>query len=406
MKRPSIAFWIINLFAIPASLLAQSSSKPTGDHTVELASTPAVTMPTFSWDTLPLYIHVRKARKFTPEELKYLASFPLITLEKTTGVKDYGSTEAGTIKAAQGIKEINPAAKVLFYRNVIVHYTGYRADDQLKSVPNAFLTSKKEIQKLVRDTNKAYDLSNPNLRAWWVEAAAKTCNHPSVDGLFLDGNVKVLSSFLKRTLPAGKKEAVIDGFDQMMRSTRKAIGPDKLIVANILRARFDNGGLEFMDHFDGSYLEGFEHNVAGASKADYLAKGIATAQTAARQGKIITFTLNVGQATMSDDIDEVHGHLKDFESIDQDRVNFCIALFLVIAEKHSYLCLHDGYDINPRGRKPTSNALWLKTLPEYKKKLGKPKGPATQNGYQYSREFEHASVELDIEAGKADIKWK
>ena len=249
-------------------------------------------------------------------------------------------------------------------------------------------------------------MSNPKLREWWVEAAAKTCNHPSVDGLFLDGNVKVLSSFLKRTLPAGKKEAVIDGFDQMMRSTRKAIGPDKLIVANILRARFDNGGLEFMDHFDGSYLEGFEHNVAGASKADYLAKGIATAQTAARQGKIITFTLNVGQATMSDDIDEVHGHLKDFESIDQDRVNFCIALFLVIAEKHSYLCLHDGYDINPRGRKPTSNALWLKTLPEYKKKLGKPKGPATQNGYQYSREFEHASVELDIEAGKADIKWK
>ena len=192
----------------------------------------------------------------------------------------------------------------------------------------------------------------------------------------------------------------------MMHATRKAIARDKLIVANILRARFDNGGLEFMDHFDGSYLEGFEHPVAGTSKTDYLAKGIATAQTAARQGKIIAFTLNVGQTTMSDDIDEVHGHLKDPESINQDRVNYCIALFLVIAEKHSYLCLHDGYDVNPRGRKPTSNALWLKPLPEYQKKLGKPKGPAIKNGYHYSREFEHASVELDIEAGKADITWK
>ena len=406
MKRSSIALSIFTLFAIPASLLAQSSPKPTGGRVAELASTPAVTMPAFSWDTLPLYIHVRKAKKFTPEELKHLASFPLITLEKTTGVKDYGSTEAGTIKAAQGIKEINPAAKVLFYRNVIVHYPGYRADDQLKSIPDAFLTSKKGSQKLIRDTNKAYDLSNPDLRAWWVEAAAKTCNHPSVDGLFVDGNVKVLSSYLKRTLPAGKKEAVVDGFDQLMRSTRKTIGPDKLIVANILRARFDNGGLEFMDHFDGSYLEGFEHAVGGTSKADYLAKGIATAQTAARQGKIIAFTLNVGQTTMSDNIDEVHGHLKGIENIDQDRVNFCIALFLVIAEKHSYLCLHDGYDVNPRGRKPTSNALWLKPLPEYQKKLGKPKGPAIKNGYHYSREFEHASVELDIEAGKADITWK
>ena len=406
MKRSSIALSIFTLFAIPASLLAQSSPKPTGDQVTELTSTPAVTQPAFSWDTLPLYIHVRKARKFTPEELKHLASFPLITLEKTTGVQDYGSTEAGTIKAARGIKEINPAAKVLFYRNVIVHYSGYRADDQLKSIPNAFLTSKKGIQKLIRDKNKAYDLSNPDLRAWWVEAAAKTCNHPSVDGLFVDGNIKVLSSYLKRTLPAGKKEAVVDGFDQLMRSTRKAIGPDKLIVANILRARFDNGGLEFMDHFDGSYLEGFEHAVGGTSKADYLAKGIATAQTAARQGKIIAFTLNAGQTTMSDNIDEVHSHLKGIESIDQDRVNFCIALFLVIAEKHSYLCLHDGYDVNPRGRKPTSNALWLNTLPEYQKKLGKPKGPAIKNGYHYSREFEHASVELNIESGKADIKWK
>ena len=148
MKRSSIALSIFTLFAIPASLLAQSSSKPTGDRVGELASTAAVTKPAFSWDTLPLYIHVRKARKFTPEELKHLASFPLITLEKTTGVKDYGSTEAGTIQAAKAIKVINPAAKVLFYRNVIVHYTGYRADDPLKSIPNAFLTNKKGIQKL------------------------------------------------------------------------------------------------------------------------------------------------------------------------------------------------------------------------------------------------------------------
>jgi len=192
----------------------------------------------------------------------------------------------------------------------------------------------------------------------------------------------------------------------MMHATRKATEPGKIIIANILRARFDNGGLEFMDYFDGSYLEGFEHAVGGVNKADYLAKGIATAQTAARQGKIIAFTLNVGQPTMSDNIDEVHGHLKNFESIDQDRVNFCVALFLVIAEKHSYLCLHDGYNVNPRGRKPTSNALWLKALPEYQKRLGKPKGPATKQGYHYSREFEHASVELNIESGKADIEWK
>lgn len=408
MKFPSIIVGLFTLVAIPTSLLAQSAAKPTNQGLIKpvTSSTPSASMPEFSWDTLPLYSHVRKNQKFTPEELNHLASFPLITLEKTTGEKDYGSTEAGTIEAATAIKAINPDAKVLFYRNVIVHYGSYESNKLLDSIPDAFLTSKKGQQNLIRSKIQAYDLSNPKLRQWWVDAAAQTSKHPHVDGLFLDGNVKVLSSFLKRTLPDGKKEAVIDGFNQMMRDTRKSIGTDKLMLANMLRARFDNGGLEFMDDFDGSYLEGFEHAVADASKADYLAKGIATAQTAARQGKIIALTLNLGQATMSDKIDEVHGHLKDFESIDQDRVNYCIAMFLVIAEKHSYLCLHDGYDVNPRGRKPTSNALWLKTLPEYHKKLGTPKGPATKNGYHYTREFEHASVELNVESGKADIQWK
>ena len=402
MKHQLVAFVILTLFAAPTWLMAQPTESSTSNENKD----PAAKMPAFSWDTLPLYAHLRKATKFTPEEAKYLATFPLITLEKTTGQRDYGSTDEGTIEAATLIKKINPLAKVLFYRNVIVHYPSYRYDDQLDSIPNAFLESKKGERKLIRNKLLAYDLSNPRLRDWWVKTASTTCKHEMVDGLLLDGNVKVLSSYLKRTLPAGKKEAVIEGFDQMMKDTRIALGPDKLMIANILRARFDKGGLEFMDYFDGSYLEGFEHAVGGVNKVDYLAKGIETAQTAARQGKIIAMTLNAGKASMSGGIDEVHGHLKNFESIDQDRVDFCIALFLVIAERHSYLCIHDSYDVNPKGGKATTNALWLKRLPEYDKKLGKPKGPATKQGYRYAREFEHASVKLDIESGKADIQWK
>jgi hypothetical protein len=32
---------------------------------------------------------------------------------------------------------------------------------------------------------------------------------------------------------------------------------EKLIVANIIRARFDDSGLQFLNYFDGFYLEGF-----------------------------------------------------------------------------------------------------------------------------------------------------
>ena len=51
-------------------------------------------------------MHVRKMTAFTPEEVEYLATFPLITFEKTTGMKDFGSTEKGTYMAAKAVKEI------------------------------------------------------------------------------------------------------------------------------------------------------------------------------------------------------------------------------------------------------------------------------------------------------------
>ena len=49
--------------------------------------------PNFSWDKVPLYMHLRKSAAYTEEELTYLAQFPLITLEKPNGNKTYGSTE-------------------------------------------------------------------------------------------------------------------------------------------------------------------------------------------------------------------------------------------------------------------------------------------------------------------------
>jgi hypothetical protein len=363
-------------------------------------------MPAFSWDTLPLYIHVRKTAAFTPEEVMFLASHPLITFEKTTGSQSYGSTDAGTIKAAEAVKRINPDAKILFYRNVIVHYSGYSFDGRIEGLPGAFLVSRQGNDKLIRGRVRAYDLSNARLRKWWVDSMAAVCNYDAIDGLFLDGNVKVLSTFLKKDLPNGKKAEVVAGFDQMMRDTRKALGSDKLMIANVLRARFDNGGLEFMDYFDGSYLEGFEHAVGGVSKADYIAKGIRTVQQAAGQEKIIAFTLNIGHSSLGDGVDEGGEPLQDFASVSQDRLDYAIALFLIMAERYSYLCIHDGYDVNPVGPHENASKLWLHAFPEYTKPLGRPKGPAQKQGSQYTREFEHASVWLDIEAGKGVVKWK
>ena len=362
-------------------------------------------MPSFSWDTLPLYIHVRKAEAFTLEEVDFLATFPLITFEKTTGSRTYGSTDVGTIRAAEAVKRVNPESTILFYRNVIVHYGGYSFDRRLDDIPNPFLIDKQGGDRLIRDRLRAYDLSNDRLREWWVDSISEVCNDESIDGLFLDGNVKVLTSFMERTLPEGKKSEVIQGFDQMMRDSRDALAPNKLMIANILRARFDEGGLEFMDYFDGSYLECFELPV-GVSKADYIAKGIETVQAAAAQGEIIALTLSIGGSSLGSGVDEQHGTIRNLASVSQERLDYSIALFLIMAERYSYLCVNDGYDVNPAGRQGYASKLWLHVFPEYDRPLGPPQGPAQRQGYQYTREFEHASVSLDIEAGKGVVTWK
>ncbi|WPJ95523.1 putative glycoside hydrolase [Coraliomargarita algicola] len=347
-------------------------------------------------------MHIRKATEFTPEEIQYLATFPLITLEKSTGHKDFGSTEAGTLKAATAVKAINPRTKILYYRNIIVHYGGYAANAQLESIPNAFLESAQGDADLVRGKVPAYDLSNPAVESWWMQHAKEICEAAVIDGIFVDGNIKVLEDgYLRRDVGAEKKAAVKATYHEMMAALPRVIGHEKLVVANIIRARFEDAGLAALEYFDGSYLEGFEHAVGGMSREDYVAKGIAAMQAAARSGKIIAFTIGMGAAQQSEmGIDESRSGIDDLASI-QDRFTYALALFLICAEKYSYFMATDGYSANRGGSK-----LWMQDIPEYHRPLGKPLGPARNRDYLYIREFEHVRVWLDIEHQRAELLWK
>ncbi|VGO13049.1 hypothetical protein PDESU_01603 [Pontiella desulfatans] len=361
-------------------------------------------MPDFSWDRVPLYVHIRKDTAFTNDEIKYLATFPLITFEKATGHKDSGSVEAGTLKAARAVKKINPDTKILYYRNVIVHYGGYAADDGLKDIPGAFLKGRDGNTKLIRNRVQAYDLSDKALRSWWVDAAKDVCSDPSVDGIFLDGVVKVLEpGFLKGPIGAEKKADVLGGYVAMMEDTRKMLGPKKLMLANILRARFPDSGLAYMKALDGSYIEGFEGAVGGMSKKDYVAKGMEAFQTAARQGAIVAFTCGLGDNRQ--DADETPGAPGKKSKPGKgsgdarNRFNYQLAMFLICAEKYSYFDLKDSYDAK-------SSKTWMTHPADYDRPLGPPKGPAVRKGYTYTRQFAHASVKLDIENETGEVLWK
>jgi hypothetical protein len=361
--------------------------------------------PAFSWERVPRYMHIRKDTAFTDDEIRYLASFPLITLEKTTGANQFGSTEQGTLVAARAIKAINPASKVLYYRNVIVHYGSYAANAALKDISGGLLVGRDGSDQLVRNQVQAYDLTNAKLRDWWLENVRQVCTDPAIDGLFLDGNIKVLEpGYLRHELGEQKKAKLVQGYTTMMKETRRLLGPDKLMVANILRARFPDSGLGRLSSFDGSYVEGFEVAVGRVALKDYVAKGIAAFQQAARQGYLIAFTAGLGEegdgagANNPQRTDEIRKALAAGQSR-QGRFQYLLAIFLVCAENHSYFCAHDGYDAK-------QSQVWLTQPPEFDRPLGPPGGPAVRTGYIYTREFEHASVRLDIERQSGAIAWK
>lgn len=137
------------------------------------------------------------------------------------------------------------------------------------------------------------------------------------------------------------------------------------------------------------------------SRAEYLAKGIEAVQQAARSGKIIAFTIGLGNYTDTDMDDKSRSTDPKSDLFFQERLTYALSLFLVCAEEHSYFMFSDGYGVDG-GR----NKLWMKQLPEYTRPLGPPKGPAVKNGYVYKRSFQYVDVSVDIENETANMVWK
>lgn len=72
----------------PTLLAALLLAPPAALHATAPSTSPD-RLPSFSWERVPRYMHIRKDTAFTADEIRYLASFPLVTFEKSTPLKDY-----------------------------------------------------------------------------------------------------------------------------------------------------------------------------------------------------------------------------------------------------------------------------------------------------------------------------
>ena len=229
---------------------------------------------------------------------------------------------------------------------------------------------------------------NPDFREWWVETVAKGVKESGCDGAFIDqmhGNVNLMKD---------KKSDIEIAMGEMMANLKKELGDDKILLANNAS---DNNAKYVYPVSDAIMFENY--SAVHYNKENLLSDWDNMLRNA-KEGKISVFRLGV------------EGHDRGFlrsisneeknkvmPKISQEKLEYALACFLIGAQPYSYFMYSWGWGLADGS---------LVDYPELQKPLGAPKGAykrTTPTGWEFTREFEHASVWLDIESRKAKITW-
>ncbi len=363
--------------------------------------------PEFSWDTVPLYAHVGLGKGLADEEYKFLGEhFQLIAFTGGAMDKEYRSGDSLSFEtiAAQGAKRVkshNPKAKVLFY------WAGDFTKAQCK-ISNAQLPqgTRMEIRLNARKKELVFDTTNKELRDWWTGVAERAVKEYGCDGIFVDGGTCFRpGGRYEKKLGSERNAKLEEAMFQMLREAKERMGRESIILLNPLHG-FQGGekmedslGWRYLSVVDGAMIDDFDRAANVMSKRqspDYIANTIRVMQEASRQGEIIVFKAWPGFTWWSDPELIKKPHAEQYK-VAVKNLEFNLAAFLVGAGEYSYFCYTWGW-------LPEYGSFdWY---PEFDKPLGAPKGDAVRDGWTFRREFEHASVFVDIEKRSGKIDWR
>lgn len=368
------------------SILAQKTYK-NSDGSIFV---PKEFYPKFSWESTPQYFMFQdKNRLLKPEEVAFIAPrTDFICIEKSHGKKQLGAAELGAKEEARAFKKANPQIKVLFYFNAAYAwtYTSYTKDFSEKGIEKhpelkKFLITNSKTGKLAKHFGAfCYDLLNPDFRQWWVETVAKGVRESGCDGVFIDqmhGN----SRFRKKDKPE-----IEIAMGEMMTALKEKLGQDKILLGN----NANNNDARFVYPVCDAVM--FENYAASRFTKESLLSEWGAMLKNAKQGKISVFRLGVDGAG--------RGNIKpNMPELSKEKLEFALACYLIGAQPYSYFMYSWGWKLATGP---------LVDYPELQYPLGTPKGAYTRiypEGWEFTREFEHASVWVNTESRKAKISW-
>ena len=354
--------------------------------------------PEFSWDTTPMYYMFGDTQRLlNPEEVEFIAErTDFLCIEKSHGLRQLGAAELAAKHEASAFKKIKPDMKVLFYFNSAYAYpfTTYSkgiTPDKIDQHPELkkFLLVDPETDKLAHRRNVFfYDVLNPELRQWWSNTVAKGVADSGCDGAFIDQ----MHGFY--WLRKDKSEDIQKAMGDMMALLKEKMGPDKILLGN-------NANQDIAKHvFPVIDASMFEHYNEKLLSKESLLQDWNDMLRIAKAGKMSIFRIGVESDRSPSQNQGQRGSRGDRSALAKERVEYYLACYLIGAQPYSYFQYGWGWTLSSGS---------LQDYPQLHKPLGAPKGAyqrTTPEGWEFTREFEHASVWVNTETREAKITWR
>jgi len=363
---------------------------------------PHSSYPSFNWKVTPQYFMFGDGNKLLSAKdvatISDKTSF--ICIEKNHAYRTLKYAEIGAKEEIAAFKAVNPKIKALFYFNSayawpFTSYTKGLTRNKIDEYPEIkkFLLVDKETGELVHRRNIfCFDVLNPDFRTWWVKTVAQGVKYSEADGVFIDQ----MHGFV--WLRNSQKNEVKKAMGDMMLNLKKALGPDKILLGN--------NASHVKDVFPAIDAAMFEHYNAKTLSKENLLKEWGYMLNNAKAGKMSIFRIGVEaewdnaqgvEATVGVDREAKE---KELEQLSKDRLEYYQACFLIGAQPYAYFQYGWGWRLKTGP---------LVDYPELLKPLGAPKGSYSRTspeGWEFTREFEHANVWVNTETREGKITWK
>eukprot|EP00041_Stephanoeca_diplocostata_P028183 m.789701 g.789701 ORF g.789701 m.789701 type:complete len:419 (+) comp23324_c0_seq11:324-1580(+) len=380
------------------------------------------------WDTVAdmVFMHGGNKSVISRDALEFAAShYKMVAFSNCYGVDGGGTLqEEAALLSAQEMRKMNPDIKNVFY---------WKGDlySQIKGCSTAGAEFVQHPEWILRDDHGKeagrgeINSRDPSFREFYINHIvtlfksmdATNKSKPLLDILYLDG-LGDSSPRPVKGLSMQEAEAYHNATHEMLSELNKqleALGKGQFVLVNGLDttanipwqasvgpgSMVDHFGiLQFINKSTGKWLPADMHdvmfNVARAPENMHRTMQIKTWPGPIVKQRDIWFN-NTQPTTPS-----------DFQKQGATYANSALATFLLIAEDNfwmGYSWFWKAHDFVPFGEDCTCPDNWY---PEFNCPLGAPLGPPQDKGnYQYTREYEHASIFVDLNDDilKSRVSW-